>query len=69
MQHIMNTNQSVLNDTLSQRIVPTASSLFPTAVASNQPPCINPWNLEGATLETKDNPIGLRNNSAMVSIR
>ena len=52
-----------------QKLLPIKSSLFPTAVASNHPPCMSPWNLPGATLDTKDKPIGLRNNSAMVRIR
>ena len=39
------------------------------AVANNQPPCINPWKRGGATLETNDKPMGLKNNSAIVKIR
>jgi hypothetical protein len=68
-QHIINTSHNVLNATLSHRIVPTTSSLFPTAVARSQPPCISPWNRDGATFDTNDNPIGLRKSSATVRIR
>jgi len=66
---MMNTSQSVLRLTLSHRSVPINSNLFPTAVARSHPPCIRPWNLEGATFDTNDNPIGLRNSSATVSTR
>src|SRR4030042_2230144 len=65
-QHTINTSHSALKLTLSQSKDPTKSSLFPTAVARSQPPCISPWNRDGATLETNESPIGLKNSSAMV---
>src|SRR5664279_4277895 len=68
-QQTINTSQSILKATLSHSNVPMKSNLLPTAVASSQPPCIRPWNREGATFDTKDNPIGLRNSSATVSTR
>lgn len=49
--------------------LPTNNSLLPTAVANNQPPCITPWNLTGDTFDTKERPIGLKNNSAKVKIK
>ena len=48
--------------------LPINNRELPIAVAPNQPPCIKPLNLSGATLETKDVPIGERNNSAIVNI-
>ena len=57
------------NSIFSQKKLPIPKSLFPTAVASNQPPCINPWKRTGETLDTKESPIGLRKSSAMVNTR
>ncbi len=37
------------------------------AVAANQPPCIRPLYLGGATRETNEMPIGLRKSSAIVT--
>ena len=68
-QQTTNIAQSCHKSSLPQKKLPTNKSLLPTAVASSHPPCITPWNLVGATFETKDNPIGLRNNSAIVKIR
>src|ERR1035437_7839159 len=68
-QQMINTSQSCHSSTLSQRSVPTKSSLFPTAAARSQPPCISPWKRAGATFDTNDKPIGLRNSSAIVSTR
>lgn len=44
----------------------TPESLFPIEVAKNQPPIINEVRRAGLNLETKDKPIGLRNNSPIV---
>lgn len=41
-------------------------NLFPIDVLKNHPPIINPVNLGGLNLETKLNPIGLKNNSPTV---
>ena len=64
-----NIPHSMYNSIFPHIKLPTKSNLFPIAVANSQPPCINPWKRGGATLETNDNPMGLRNNSAIVSIR
>ena len=42
---------------------------LPIAVAANQPPCIKPLYFGGATLETKEMPIGLRKSSAIVMMK
>lgn len=49
--------------------LPTNKNLFPIAVASSHPPCIRPWNRAGATFDTKESPIGLKNSSAIVMIK
>src|SRR4030042_1237835 len=49
-----------------QAVTPTRE--LPTAVAANQPPCIEPLYLGGATRETNEMPIGLRKSAAIVSI-
>ena len=54
---------------LSQKGPMNPAIRFPIAVAPNQPPCACPLYCGGATLETKEMPIGLRNNSAMVSVK
>ena len=52
-----------------QRKPPTATSILPNAVATNQPPIIRPLSLGGATFDTNEIPIGERSNSAKVSTR
>ena len=44
------------------------TNLFPIAVATNHPPIIIPLYLLGATLLTKEIPIGDNNNSAKVKM-
>ena len=44
----------------------TPTKRLPIDVAANQPPCIKPLYFGGATLETNEIPIGLKNNSAPV---
>lgn len=68
-QQMINTIHNSHISTLFHSKPPTKRRLFPVAVASSQPPCISPWKREGATFETKDNPIGLRKSSATVRIR
>lgn len=64
-----NTVQVMEIEIFSYIIAPKISEKFPTAVAVNHPPCINPCICGGATFETKDNPKGDINNSATVSIK
>ena len=45
------------------------TNMLPIAVATNQPPIINPLYFGGATLETKLIPIGDNNNSPKVKIK
>ena len=59
--------QSVPSGTLIHRHPITPTRLVPIAVAANQPPCMRPLYLGGATLETNEMPIGLRKSSAIVS--
>lgn len=44
----------------------TPDNLFPIDVAKNQPPIMSAVILGGLNLLTKDNPIGLKNNSPTV---
>ena len=69
MQHVIKMPHNTYSSTLPHRKLPTKRNLLHTAVASNHPPCIKPWNRGGATFATKDKPIGLKNNSAIVRIR
>ena len=50
----------------SHKLLNTPDNLFPIDVAKNQPPIINAVNLGGLNFETKDKPIGLKNNSPIV---
>src|SRR5664279_4532318 len=68
-QQTIKTSHSCHSSTEFQSKPPTNSSLFPTAVASSQPPCMSPWKRDGATFDTNDRPIGLKKSSAIVSIR
>ena len=61
--------QNATKDILSQSEPITPTSRLPTAVAASHPPCIKPAYCGGATLETNDNPIGLKNSSASVSTK
>ena len=45
------------------------TNLFPSAVATNQPPIIIPLYFGGATFVTSEMPIGDSNNSAKVRMR
>lgn len=54
---------------LSYRTAPINNSWLPKAVAPNHPPCISPWYLGGATLDTNEMPRGEIYNSATVSIK
>ncbi len=47
----------------------TPTSILPIAVAANQPPIIEPLYFGGATFDTNEIPIGLKNNSAIVNIK
>lgn len=69
IQQTMKIDQSCHKSSLPQNLLPMKRNLFPTAVAKSHPPCINPWKRGGATFDTKESPIGLKNNSAMVSIK
>jgi hypothetical protein len=69
IQHVINIAHKAHKSSFPQKILPINKNLLPTAVANNQPPCINPWKRGGATFETNESPIGLRNNSAIVRTR
>ena len=53
----------------SQKPVITPATFPPIEVERNQPPIINDVSLAGASLETNDKPIGLRNISLMVKTK
>lgn len=53
----------------SQNPVITPAIFPPIEVDKNHPPIINAVNLAGASLETNDNPIGLKNTSLMVNTK
>ena len=53
----------------SQNPVITPAILPPIETDKNQPPIINAVNLAGASLETKDSPIGLKNISLIVKTK
>ena len=53
----------------SKRIPATPANNVPTPLAINQPACMDPRIFGGATLDTKERPIGLRNSSPHVMIR
>ena len=52
-----------------QRKPPTATSMLPIAVATNQPPIIRPLSFGGATFDTNEIPMGESTSSAKVRIR
>ena len=68
-QRTMNTLQTAHNGSGPHNRPPTITSWLPIAVATNQPPIIIPLYFGGATLVTKEIPIGLNSNSAKVRIR
>ena len=68
-QSAMNTVHTDHNGRPAQRKPPTATSMLPIAVATNQPPIIKPLSFGGATFDTNEIPIGESNNSANVRIR
>ena len=53
----------------SQKLVITPATLPPMEVERNQPPIINEVSLAGASFETRDKPIGLKNISLMVNTK
>ena len=67
IQHTVKNTHTCQISALPQRIVPITSNWLPNAVAHNQPPCISPLKRGGATFETKEIPIGLKNSSEIVS--
>jgi hypothetical protein len=68
-QSTMNTVHTDHNGIPAQRKPPTATSMLPIAVATNQPPIIRPLSFGGATFDTNEIPIGERSNSANVRIK
>ena len=52
-----------------QKPVITPATLPPMEVERNQPPIINAVNRAGASLDTKDSPIGLKKISLIVNIK
>ena len=68
-QSVINTGHTDHNGRPAQRKPPTATSILPIAVATNQPPIIIPFSLGGATFDTKLIPIGERSNSAKVNTK
>ena len=52
-----------------QKLVITPATLPPIDVDKNQPPISREVSLAGASLDTSDNPIGLRNISLMVNMK
>lgn len=55
-----------LNSYLSHMLESTPLNLFPIDVAKNQPPIIKAVRRGGLNFDTKESPIGLRNNSPIV---
>jgi hypothetical protein len=53
----------------SQKLVITPAILPPIEVDKNHPPIINAVNLAGASFDTSDNPMGLKNISLMVNAK
>jgi hypothetical protein len=68
-QAITNTSHKPHNGRNPHNHPPTKRRKLPIPVAANQPPCMVPLYFGGATLETNDIPIGLKNNSAMVRMK
>ena len=68
-QSTINTDQTTVSEIPPQRRPPTATSILPIAVATNQPPIIIPLYFGGATFDTNEIPIGESNNSANVNTR
>ena len=58
--------KSVFCSYLSHILASTPLNLFPIEVLKNHPPIINAVMRGGLNLETKLNPIGLKNNSPIV---
>ena len=56
-----------LSGILSQKLAITPATLPPNDVDKNHPPIINAVNLGGDSLETNDNPIGLKHISLTVN--
>lgn len=54
---------------LSQKLVITPAILPPMEVDRNHPPIINAVNLAGASFDTRDKPIGLKNISLIVNTK
>ena len=65
----MNTDHTIVRLRPPQRKPPTATSILPNAVATNQQPIIIPLYLGGATFDTNEIPMGESNSSAMVSTK
>lgn len=57
-----------LSGNLSQKLAITPAIFPPKEVERNHPPIINAVNLGGETLETNDNPMGLKKISLIVNI-
>lgn len=67
---MMNTHQTCHNgNVVPHKNEPTAVSMLPIAVATNQPPIIIPLYWGGATFETNDIPIGESSSSPNVSTK
>lgn len=65
---VMIPKKTFLSGILSQKLAITPATLPPNDVDKNHPPIINAVNLGGDSLETNDNPIGLKQISLTVNI-
>ena len=63
------TSHTVVSERPPQRMPPTLTRRLPMAVATNQPPIIMPLYFGGATLLTKEMPMGESSSSPKVSTR
>ena len=63
---VLTTKKYVFFSYIFQKPDNTPDSLFPIAVAINQPPIIKADILAGLNFDTSDNPIGLKNSSPVV---